>query len=157
MKLHELKAILQSHPARFPRFVLPDGDRVPAHFHLTEVGHVVKNFIDCGGTTRQMENCVLQLWVNDSDSDHRLDAGKFASILALGERVLPNDDLDVEVEYDDYAISQFPVVSFKVTGDKVEFMLGTKHTDCLAKEKCGIGDDSCGCGPIEPETAGTCC
>lgn len=157
MRLHELKAVLQSHSSKFPRFVLSNGDRVPAHFHLTEVGHVAKNFIDCGGTTRQTESCVLQLWVNDSDSDHRLDAGKFASILSLGERVLPNNDLDVEVEYGDYAISQFPVESFTVTGDRVEFTLGTKHTDCLAKEKCGIGEDSCQCKTVEPETAKACC
>ena len=50
MKLHELKSILESQPDKFPRFILPDGDQVPAHFHLTEVGHVAKNFIDCGGT-----------------------------------------------------------------------------------------------------------
>ncbi len=157
MTLHELKAVLRCHPTRFPRFVLPDGDRVPAHFHLTEVGRVEKNFIDCGGTTRKTEACVLQLWVNDSDSNHRLDAGKFASILSLGDRVLPNDDLNVEVEYDDYAISQFPVESFAVTGDGLEFTLGTKHTDCLAKEQCGIDQDSCGCGMVEPETARACC
>ena len=36
-----------------------------------------------------------------------------ATILALGERVLPHYDLEVEVEYDDYAISQFPITGFK--------------------------------------------
>ena len=87
MKLSELKSILESQPDTFPKFILPDGDRVPAHFHLTEVGHVAKNFIDCGGTIRKTESCVLQLWVNDRDADHRLNAGKMARILALGERV----------------------------------------------------------------------
>ena len=67
MKLNELKSILELHPDKFPRFILPDGDQVPAHFHLTEVGHVAKNFIDCGGTIRKTESSVLQLWVNDGD------------------------------------------------------------------------------------------
>ena len=153
MTLNELKSVLESHPGKFPRFVLPHGDQVPAHFHLTEVGHVVKNFIDCGGTIRKTESSVLQLWVNDDDEGHRLTAGKMAKILALGQRVLPHFDLDVEAEYDDSTISQFPVTSFEVSGDHVDFVMTTKHTDCLAREKCGVGDNSCASEPA----AATCC
>ena len=155
MKLSELKSILSIHPNLFPRFVLPNGEQVPAHYHLTEVGHVAKNFIDCGGTTRKAESCTLQLWSTDSDMEHRLDAAKFAKILRLGDRVLPDRDLDVEVEYDDYAISQFPITSYQVNGSRIDFALATKHTDCLAREKCAVGDDSCGCA-LE-ETAGSAC
>ena len=157
MELNELKSILAIHPALFPRFVLPDGDHMPAHYHLTEVGHVAKNFIDCGGTTQQTESCTLQLWTNSTDLDHRLDAGKFVKILQLGERVLPERELEVEVEYDEYAISQFPIVSYAVTGQHLDFTLAMKHTDCLAKEKCGVGDDSCGCVAEESAVASTCC
>jgi hypothetical protein len=153
MKLSELKSILESQPEKFPRFILPDGDQIPAHFHLTEVGHVAKNFIDCGGTIRKTESSVLQLWVNDGDADHRLSAGKMAKILALGERVLPHDGLDVEVEYDDCAISQFPITGFENSGHHLDFAMTTKHTDCLAKEKCGVGDNSCA---SEPEAAACC-
>src|SRR5450631_660446 len=153
MKLSELKSILESQPDTFPKFILPDGDRVPAHFHLTEVGHVAKNFIDCGGTIRKAESCVLQLWANDGDADHRLNAGKMAKILALGERVLPHYDLEVEVEYDDYAISQFPITGFETSGNHLDFTMTTKHTDCLAREKCGVGDNSCAPQP----GAAACC
>ena len=143
MKFTELKSILESQPDKFPRFILPDGDRVPAHFHVTEVGHVAKNFIDCGGTIRKTESSVLQLWVSDGDKEHRLNAGKMASILALGARVLPHDDLQVEVEWDCCVTSQYPVTASTTVGDHIDFTLTTKHTDCLAKEKCGIGEDSC--------------
>lgn len=153
MKLNELKSVLESQPEKLPRFILPDGDQVPAHFHLTEVGHVVKNFIDCGGTIRKTESSVLQLWVNDDDAGHRLNAGKMAKILALGARVLPHDDLPVEVEYDGYAISQFPVTGFEISEDHVDFTMTTKHTDCLARERCGVGDNSCASEPA----AATCC
>ena len=153
MKLHELKSVLEAQPEKLPRFILPDGDQVPAHFHLTEVGHVVKNFIDCGGTIRKTESSVLQLWVNDSDADHRLSAGKMAKILALSARVLPHDDLPVEVEYDDYGISQFPVTGFEVSGDHLDFTMATKHTNCLARERCGVGDNSCASEPA----ATACC
>jgi hypothetical protein len=143
MKLNELKSILRSQQDKFPRFILPDGDQVPAHFHLTEVGHVTKNFIDCGGTIRKSESSVPQLWVNDEDADHRLNAGKMAKILALGERVLPHDYLEVEVEYDDYAISQFPITGFESARDHFDFRLTTKHTDCLAREKHDDDDRCC--------------
>jgi len=136
VNLNELQSILASHSPLFPRFVLPDGDRVPANYHLTEVGHVTKNFIDCGGTTRKSESCVLQLWVSEGDPDHRLSAARFLSILQLGDRVLPRRDLEVEVEYDEHAISQFPITDYAIHKEEIHFTLATKHTDCLAKEKC---------------------
>lgn len=153
MKLNQLKEILEAEPAKFPRFILPDGDHVPAHFHLTEVGHVAKNFIDCGGTIRKTESSVLQLWVNDGDVEHRLTAGKMAKILSLGQRVLPHYDLEVEIEFDDYAISQFPVTGFEVLGENLDFTMTTKHTACLAREKCSPDGPCCS---TEAATAACC-
>ena len=49
MTFRDLQNALEANPNRFPRFVLPDGDYIPAHAHVTEVGHLVRNFIDCGG------------------------------------------------------------------------------------------------------------
>jgi len=66
--------------------------------------------------------------------------------------VLPHDHLDVEVEYDDYAISQFPITGFEASGDHLDFTMTTKHTDCLAREKCGVGDNSCA-----PQPGATAC
>ena len=143
MKLHELKSILAAQPEKFPRFVLPGGNVVPAHFHVTEVGHVQKNFIDCGGTIRKNDAAVLQLWVNGRDPDHRLDAGKLASILSLGDRVLPHSDLDVEVEWDCCVTAQYPIESHQTIDSHTEFTLTSKQTDCLAREQCGVGEDAC--------------
>lgn len=142
MKLRDLKSMLRAHPESHPRLVLPDGDQVPAHFHITEVGHVAKRFIDCGGTVHDTtDTCLLQTWHLDSDLDHRLTAGTFAKILDLGAQVLPHDDLEVEVEYEDCAVTQFPIKSAVFAGDYIEIQLGEKHTDCLAREKCGV--DGC--------------
>jgi hypothetical protein len=30
------------------QFLLPNGDSVPPHFHVTEIGKITKQFIDCG-------------------------------------------------------------------------------------------------------------
>lgn len=158
MKLKDLKATLALHPEALPRFVMPDGDHIPAHFHVTEVGHIAKRFIDCGGKLHdRTDTCLLQTYVAD-DFDHRLNAGTFAKILQLGEQVLPHDDLEVEVEYEDCAITQSPIVSADFTGEHIELRLGEKHTDCLAKAKCGIDGEGCGCAPEESAaTAESCC
>lgn len=152
MKLHELKSLLRAHPAAHPRFVLPDGKSIPAHFHVTEVGYVAKKFVDCGGTFRDRDACVLQTYVAQ-DFDHRLEAGRLADILDLGKPILPGNGLDVEVEWDCCVVSQYPIDSARAVADGLEFQLAAKHTDCLAKEKCGCESDA----GAEEATAGACC
>ena len=48
MQLYTIKALLRQNPDKLIQFVLPDGDQIPIHFHVTEVGHVAKDFVDCG-------------------------------------------------------------------------------------------------------------
>jgi hypothetical protein len=134
MKLSDLSSVLEKHPATFPRFILPDGDRIPAHAHVTEVGHVVKNFIDCGGQTGKTETVLLQTHVG-RDVEHRLRSDRFAKILALGARVLPHDQLEVEVEYDCCVVAQYPVETVKPAGEHLDISLGSKRTQCLAQER----------------------
>lgn len=147
MNYSALQSLLRAHPDSLPRFVLPDGESIPAHAHITEVGHVAKRFIDCGGNVRESSACVLQAWESDRDPDHRLTAGKLASILDLATRVLPSQDLQVEVEYQACSVSQYPLVAGAVHGPELVLTLEAKHTDCLAKEACGIeggsGADTC--------------
>ena len=150
MKLHELKSLLRAQPDTLPRFILPGGEQIPPHFHVTEVGHVAKKFVDCGATFREREACVLQIYVAD-DYEHRLASGHLADILDLGQPILPGDDLEVEVEWDCCVVSQYPIESARTFDDRVEFQLGSKHTDCLAKAKCGCESEA------EGTTAPACC
>lgn len=146
MKLSALRAALEKYPETLPRFVLPDGEAIPTHAHITEVGHVVKNFIDCGGVIGKSERVVLQTHVG-RDTDHRLNSGTFAKILKLGERVLPHDQLEVEVEYDCCVVAQYPVSAFQPAGDHLEVILGKRRTQCLAQERqkaAAPTDDCCG-------------
>jgi hypothetical protein len=149
MKLSELKSLLRASPEAQPRFILPNGDLIPSHFHLTEVGHVAKKFVDCGGTFRARQACVLQTHVGD-DFEHRLSAKRFADILELGRAVLPNDDLEVEVEWDCCIISQYPIESAQALDDRVELQLAGRHTDCLATQKCDCASEA------DTATAGCC-
>lgn len=135
MKLTEFTARLRQHPDHQLTFVLPDGDRVPAHFHITEAGRIDKSFIDCGATIRTSATCSLQAWVAE-DTDHRLTPGKLAAVLEIAAPLFRGDDLEVELEYEDCAISQYPVLAATSEGAELVFQLGSKHTDCLAKELC---------------------
>ncbi len=130
MKLSEIKSQLPQ--LNELTFLLPDGTSVPAHFHITEIGQVNKKFIDCGGTLRDEKSISFQLW-EDGDFDHRLGAKKLLDIIQLSERVLDLEDLEVEVEYQGDTIGKY---GLDFNGDA--FVLTTKTTDCLAKDKCGI-------------------
>lgn len=148
MTLSEFKQILALHPEKNVRFIFPDGDPIEPDFHVTEVGHVVKHFIDCGGTKRSSAACVLQTWVAANDRDHRLSAGKLGSILDLAKSILPAEDLELEIEYEGCVISQYPLSGYKIEGSEVQFMMARKHTDCLDKEACGLlSPSTCGCSP----------
>lgn len=155
MTLLDLQVLLRQHPDGFVGFVLPDGERVPAEFHLTEVGHVVRRFIDCGGTIRTQESCLLQVWVSPEDPAHRLRAGKLAGILERARAVVPSEALPVEVEYEHGAVAHYTIASAVPGPGELRFRLGNKHTDCLARELCGVGPaaSGCGCG----DAAGQCC
>ena len=130
MKLSEIKNHLNSLDQI--TFMLPNGELVPTHFHVTEVGKITKHFIDCGGTVRHEEVANFQLW-NADDYNHRLHPEKLLHIIELSEKVLGLEDLEIEVEYQAETIGKFGL-----DFDGKNFLLTTKQTDCLAKEKCGI-------------------
>ncbi|MCW3099868.1 MAG: putative methyltransferase [Chthonomonadaceae bacterium] len=136
LKLSAFKALLEGHREKQFQLVLPNARAVPVCFHITEVAHIQKRFIDCGGRLHTTHTCQLQAWVW-TDTEHRLLAGKIADVLNIAKKVLPEgQDLDIEIEYEDTTISQYPVASHTVTDDAVTLHLAYKHTDCLAKDLC---------------------
>ena len=134
MKFHHLQNALEANPRLFPRFVLPDGDYIPMHAHVTEVGHVVRSFIDCGGLPGKEEKVLLQTHVAN-DTDHRLQSDRFAKILQLGKRVIPSADLDVDVEYDCCVVAQYPIAEAIPDGEHLNLTLRRGRTQCRAHER----------------------
>jgi hypothetical protein len=135
MKIAKLKNELKKYPDANVRFILPNGDSVPAHAHVTEVARIDKRFIDCGGTLRNDSLCRLQTWFSD-DTDHRLTAGKLAKILEKAGPILQSDDLDVDVEHELGYITQFPLDSIDPSPNEIILRLAERHTACLALDKC---------------------
>ena len=155
MNLSELKSLLTEYANCHFRIRLPGGAAVPVSFHVTEVGHLQKTFLDCGGTLRETTTCQLQIWVGQ-DYDHRIETGKMASILGKAKSILPDDNVPVEIEYEDRVISQYTISGHEILDDAVILSLAYKHTECLAPELCGlssfdrlpaIGGKSPCCGP----------
>jgi hypothetical protein len=135
LKTSEFRQFLRAASQHELRFILPDGKTIAAHAHITEVGHTTRRFLDCGGTLRNVSSCTLQTWVAE-DFDHRLLPGSLETILGKADLVLHTDELDVEVEHEHGLLSQFPIVRSDTKDGLLHFYLGTKHTDCLAKEIC---------------------
>ena len=114
------------------KFQLPNGEFVPAHFHITEVGNINLNYIDCGGILRQEKKISLQLWVA-SDTEHRLKPENLLNILQLAEKQLGFSNIEIEVEYQQSTIGRYEL---SIEGDV--FQLINTQTACLAPDQCGI-------------------
>lgn len=130
MKLSEIKEILPT--LENVEFKLENGNHVPEHFHVTEVGQITKNFIDCGGVIRTEKTVNFQLW-NADDYEHRLKPGKLLNIIRLSENKLGIEDAEIEVEYQTETIGKFDL-----DFDGKSFILKNKTTACLAIDACGI-------------------
>ena len=111
---------------------MPNGSRVPEHFHVTEVGVITKNFIDCGGTVRKETVVNFQLW-EANDFEHRLQPKKLLDIIALSEKIIGLEDYEIEVEYQEATIGKYDL-EFNGT----YFGLLNKQTAGLAQDQCGI-------------------
>jgi hypothetical protein len=149
--LSHLRSALAAAPDLPLTVVWPDGEPIESHFHVTEVGRVRKDFVDCGGTIRSQVTCLLQTWVAD-DTDHRITAAKLSRALAHAEPILGGEDLPVELEYEACNVVQLRLVSIAPEAGVLVIRLASKHTDCLAKELClpsarPAGADAAACGP----------
>jgi hypothetical protein len=131
MKLSEIKTHLKT--LERIGFQLPNGHLVPKHFHVTEVGKVTKDYIDCGGKVRNEAVVSFQLW-EENDYDHRLHPDKLLNIIEMSEKIFHFEDLEIEVEYQ----GKETIGKYNLNFDGVNFLLTSKITDCLAKDACII-------------------
>ncbi len=130
MTLEQIKEILPT--LENVEFQLEDGTFVPEYFHVTEVGQITKNFIDCGGIIRKEKVVNFQLW-NADDYEHRLKPNKLLHIIELSEEKLDIEDAEIEVEYQSETIGKYDL---DFNGNY--FVLKNKQTACLASDACGI-------------------
>lgn len=129
MKLSEFKKFLLANESI--DFYLPNGDKIPSHFHITEVGLTTKNFTDCGNVFRIDKKANLQIWVS-TDFWHRLDNQKVSEIIENAtQKILDGKDLEIQIEYQNDTIG---IYGLEIIENKL-YLTNTK-TDCLAKDSC---------------------
>lgn len=126
--------------------IINDGQQIPAHFHITEIGYEQKTFIDCGWKKREDANVTLQVWVA-WDTEHRLSPEKLLRIIDMSKELIPSEDLPLIVEYQSTTLGRY-----HLTRNESAFVLEPIFTNCLAPDKCGISIRQL---PIQQKTS--CC
>ena len=149
MKLSQIKNLLRT--VETVNFQLPNKTFVPEHFHVTEVGLITKNFIDCGGNVRKETVVNFQLW-DANDFEHRLKPQRLLNIIELSEKVLGIEDFEIEVEYQDTTIGKYEL---EFNGENFELV--NKQTACLAQDHCGVPKEKQKIKLAEMTTASNCC
>jgi hypothetical protein len=134
MKLSEFKNKLEQ--IENLTIQLPNGTTIPAHFHITEMGLLTKNYIDCGNTIREEKLITFQVWFA-GDLEHRLVPSKVYKIIDASKKLIGDQDLELEVEYQ----TESTIGKFGLDFNNGKFFLTPKETTCLANDHCGISDD----------------
>ncbi|MEM9587883.1 MAG: DUF6428 family protein [Planctomycetota bacterium] len=138
MTIEQLLGVLQENPESGVEIHRDDQGPLPPHFHITEVGKVTRDFVDCGGTRRHSQVCLLQTWVAD-DVQHRLTASKLFGIVSMAETLEMDFSTAVEVECQgEHTIGTFQLVEarYDLSSRMVILRLQSKATACLAPELC---------------------
>jgi len=150
MKLSEFKKSLEN--VETFTIQLPNGAKVPEHFHITEMGLLTKNFIDCGNTIREEKAVTFQVWFA-GDVEHRLEPSKVFKIIDASKKLIGDQDLELEVEYQ----TETTIGKFGIEFDNGNFFLTPKETTCLASDHCGIPADKMKVKIGEWKEKTTCC
>jgi Family of unknown function (DUF6428) len=149
MKISQFKSALQlAKPDANPQFLQSNGLPVGAHYHITEIGLILKNYVDCGGVVRQERKASMQLWLAN-DTDHRLSTEKLLGIIEKSEQLFGLKDEELEVEFQGQTIETY---GLNIQDFGFQFM--AKKTTCLAPDHCGISDEHL---PLEMQKKSTVC
>lgn len=133
MKLSQFKSALQlAKAASNPQFIQLNGLPIAAHYHITEIGLMLKNYVDCGGVVRQERKASMQIWLAN-DTDHRLTTDKLLGIIDKSEQLFGLKDEELEVEYQGETIE-----TYALSAEDSGFHFVAKQTTCLAPGHCGI-------------------
>jgi hypothetical protein len=136
MKISQFKSALQlAKPAASPVFLQTSGMSIAAHYHITEIGLVLKNYVDCGGVVRQERKATMQIWLAN-DTDHRLSTQKLLEIIEKSEQLFGLKDEELEVEFQGQTIETYGLVA-----QDFGFQFTSKKTTCLAPGHCGIPNE----------------
>lgn len=93
------------------RIMLPNGELIPEHFHISEIGKVDKTFVDVSNTQREVHICVLKVWVGH-DVEYRLIKSKLNALLSRARSIYA-DNSPMAIEYGNETARE-PIIQYSV-------------------------------------------
>lgn len=143
MKTNEFLSLLKDHSSKSLIFEYKTGKLVGANYHITEVKNITIDAVDCGANTDFWKETIVQLWESPKEIGKRdyMSAYKALGILNRVDGIKPMEkDVEVKFEYSnsDFHTAQLFVNDFEISDDNLIIKLGVEHTDCKAKDECGV-------------------
>ena len=115
----QLLTLLNQYPNAHITFHLPDKTLIPAHYHITEIGAIRQDFIDCGGEVRADSHLQIQLWLG-KDTEHRITASTLLNILSHSESITSKlTNLSQQAIYIEYKAEQ-ATIKYSITDMQVQ-------------------------------------
>ena len=148
LSYQEFISLLQKNSDLLLTFYLPDKQKISEHFHLTEVGFVQGNFVDCGGVGRIEKSVQLQLWLG-KDKAHFINPEAFLKILKIVEQKNPDAtsyyNKKLLIEYDHGTVIRYEIGSYQIRNGYLEFFLTSQKTECRAMSRAACGQKQSAC------------
>jgi len=143
MKTNEFLSLLKEHPSKSLLFEYKSGHFVGANYHITEIKNITIDSVDCGAGTDFWKETIIQLWESPEEKDmgEYMSAYKALGILSKVDAIKPMEkEVEVKFEYSNsgFHTAQLFVNAYEVNGNQLIMKLGVEHTDCKAKETCGV-------------------
>lgn len=143
MKTQEFLDVLKEYNQKELLFEYKEGSYVGANYHITEVKNTTIKSVDCGGRSEAWNETIIQLWESPKEigKTEYMSAEKALSILEKVSKIYQFDGTaEVKFEYsnDHFHKANLEIYNVELTSDKVLIKLFVSHTDCKAKDECGV-------------------
>lgn len=143
MTTNEFLTLLKEHPNKSLLFEYRNGHFVGANYHITEIKNITIDAVDCGAKTDFWKETIIQLWESPKEKDKReyMSSYKALGILNKVDAIKPMEkNVEVKFEYSNpnFHTAQLSVHGFDISADQIIMKLTVEHTDCKAKDECGV-------------------
>jgi len=143
MKVKELLEVLRKNQNKALLFEYKKGCFAGTNYHITEVKNVDVKSVDCGGSSNQWKETIIQLWESPSEKGKK-DYMTVEKALAILDRVNTIHPLwletEAKIEYSntDFHTAVLDIHNISVNSSKVIIHLFVAETLCKALESCSV-------------------
>jgi hypothetical protein len=115
--------LLNLNPTSRLKFILSPAAS-PVDIQVLEIAYAQRDYIDASGVSRSTVSCILYSQIAENDQKPRtLIGSQLLSLFAMAEKILPSDELAVEVEFANKGVAAHFVRSAQVRENEIHFRL----------------------------------